>query len=115
MERRGPYNKGRAGHARNAGSYRILKEHYKKWRFPINGLLALVLLFGVAPMVGQDFQSSILTTPETTEMIHSDLEVAKKTVLEYAHDVIQDCREYRMNECVTDGEAMINDIATKDM
>lgn len=115
MERRGPYNKGKSGHVRNASTYRIFKEHYKKWKNPINGFLALILIFGLAPTVGKDIEASILTTPETTQMIQQDVEASKKSVIEYAHEIIKDCETYRMAACVSDGNALVNEISTKEI
>lgn len=62
MERKGVYRKGRAGHARNVSSFRVTREHIKKYRFPIGGMLALLLVLSAAPAVGDQFQTSVVSS-----------------------------------------------------
>ncbi len=116
MERRGPYNKGRAGHARGASPYRIYQEHFKKWRGPLTGFMAAVLIFAVAPMVGQDgvaSEVSVLSSSGTTAQIQADPVAAKKSVVALAHEIVEDCRTYGLEACVQDGEQLVQNVGTK--
>lgn len=64
MERKGVYNKGRQGHARNArNAHGSLFPHqaFKKFRLPFVAVLAFMFVFGVAPMMGDKLETSVVT------------------------------------------------------
>lgn len=110
MDRSGIYRKGRQGHARNINSYKLAREKFKKWRFPFTAFLALVIVFGTAPMVGEDFQASLLTNPETVNMVDKNPEDARKVLLGAFHDFLKDCERFLMTECVEEGKLLVHDI-----
>ncbi len=98
MERAGIYRKGRQGHARNVSSYRISMQRFKKWRLPLTALAALVLVFGMAPTVGQEFQASLLTNTQYAALSKMPSDEAKKKLFESLH--------FKIDECVTKGKQL---------
>lgn len=70
MERKSVYNKGRQGqHSRNISSFVLARQHFKKIRFPIMGLFAVLFVFGMAPIVGNEFQTSTLTNGSNVQSV----------------------------------------------
>lgn len=110
MDRVGIYRKGRQGHARNINSYKLAREKFKKWRLPFTALLALVIVFGTAPLVGEDFQTSLLTNRETVNLVEKNPEEARKVLLGALHDFMKDCERFLMTKCVEEGKLLLRDI-----
>lgn len=111
MERKGAYNKGHEGHPRSGCSpYKIGRQKYKKWKAPFVSFMALLLVFGLAPLVGEQFQTSVLTSGETREFIKKDPIKAQKTLLNVMNDFVKDCDRFNMADCVVNGKAIIHDI-----
>lgn len=120
MERRGVYRKGSAGHARSINLYRLFRQrdhhsHNNKWRWPITAVLALMLVFGVAPNVGDEFnfQASILTADQKQELLNAEPEALKKGLVEIIKSVVDDCAKFKMEACVLEGNALMNEIAVE--
>lgn len=118
MERRGVYRKGSAGHARSVNLYRLFRQrnhHSKKWRWPITAVLALVLVFGLAPSVGDEFnfQASVLTLDQKQELLNAEPEALKKGLVNIIKSVVDDCSRFKMDACVLEGNALMNDIAVE--
>lgn len=120
MERRGVYRKGSAGHARSFNLYRLFRQrdhhsHNNKWRWPITAVLALMLVFGVAPSVGDEFnfQASVLTADKKQELLNAEPEALKKGLVNIIKSVVDDCARFKMNACVFEGNALMNDIAVE--
>lgn len=114
MERRGVYRKGSEGHTRNVNAYRMMQEKIKKWRGPLLGSLAIVFAFGLAPAGGdQLFQTSILTSPETRQLVESNPELARKTILDYAAGIAKECEQYGMDECKEEGDLLLSDLSNE--
>lgn len=120
MERRGVYRKGSAGHARSINLYRLFRQrdhhnHSNKWRWPITAVLAIALVFGVAPSVGDEFnfQASILTMDQKQELLDAKPEVLKKELVGILKSVVDDCAKFKMDACVLEGNALMNDIAVE--
>ena len=113
MERRGLYNKGRAGHARNVSPYRMMHEKFKKWRGPVLGALVLMLVFGLAPTCGDVYQASILTAPETPALVKENPSMARKTILDYASGIAKECEQYAMKQCAEQGKLLLADMANE--
>ena len=111
MERRGVYRKGSQGHARNVSSYRLSRQNFKKWRVPLTGLLALLFVFGAAPVVGDEFQVSVLTDPETTQAISEKPEEAKKIFLDTVNTITKKCEEFKIKECPEFGRELLARVA----
>ncbi|MBI4994762.1 hypothetical protein HZC21_03920 [Candidatus Peregrinibacteria bacterium] len=115
MERRGIYRKGSAGHARSVNLYRLFRQrsqHSKKWRWPITAVLALMLVFGIAPSVGDDFQfqTSVLTADEKQVLLNAEPEVFKKSLLNVLKTFVDDCGRFRLADCVSAGQVLMNDV-----
>lgn len=111
MERRGVYRKGSQGHARNVSSYRLSRQNFKKWRVPLTGLLALFFVFGAAPIVGDEFQVSVLTDPETTQAIEQKPEDVKKVFLDVVNTITKKCEEFKIQECPAFGRELLARVA----
>lgn len=118
MERRGCYRKGSAGHARSINLYRLFRQrdhhnHSNKWRWPITAVLAITLVFGLAPSVGDEFnfQTSILTANQKQELLNAKPEELKKGLVNILKSVVDDCARFKMDACVSEGNALMNDIA----
>lgn len=111
MERRGSYQKGHAGHPRNVGAYRLARQNFKKWRVPVTGVLALMLVFGVAPVVGDEFQTSLITAGDTAQTVRAHPQEAKKVLLDVLGTFVRDCERFKMTECHEHGRALIADVA----
>lgn len=107
MERSGVYRKGRAGHPRNASPYRISKQKFAKWRVPLSVMFSLMLVFGIAPVVGEQFQASLLNVDEITDVATVDPEQARKTVLAELQDFTKDCEKFGLEDCEKDGAALM--------
>lgn len=112
MERRGVYRKGSAGHVRNVGSYRLARQNFKKWRVPVTALLALVLVFGTAPMVGEDLQTSLLTVEQTQRFSQAEPEALRKALLGALRTFVNDCDRFLMDECKNEGNRLISQVAS---
>lgn len=110
MEKGGIYRKGRQGHARNVNTYKLSREKFKKWRLPFTAVLAILLVFGTAPIVGENFQASLLTHPETVDMVEKNPEAARKILLGALHDFLKDCERFLMTECTEKGKLLLHDI-----
>jgi hypothetical protein len=110
MDRAGIYRKGRQGHARNVNSYKLAREKFKKWRLPFTAVLALLFVFGTAPIVGENFQASLLTNPETVNLVEKNPEGARKVLLSAFHDFLKDCERFLMTECIEEGKLLLHDI-----
>lgn len=110
MEKGGIYRKGRQGHARNVNTYKLTREKFKKWRLPFTAALALLFVFGTAPIVGENFQASLLTNPETVNMVKKNPEAARKVLLGALHDFLKDCERFLMTECAENGKLLLHDI-----
>lgn len=111
MERNGVYRKGRMGHVRNINSFRLLQEKAKKWRTPLFTALTLLLVFGISPAVGDNFQASILTAPETQELLKENPDLARKNVIQYAQGIIKECDQYKLTACSQEGRKLLSDLA----
>ncbi len=111
MERRGVYRKGSAGHVRNVGAYRLARQNFKKWRVPVMALLGLMFVFGTAPMVGEEFQTSLLTVEQTQRFAEADPEALRKALLGALKTFTNDCHRFLMDECVNEGNRLISQIA----
>lgn len=73
MERKSSYNKGRQGHPRNVHSVSYSRHHFlKKFRLPLTAVFALMFVFGVAPIVGEHIESSVLTAPGFVQEVEGD-------------------------------------------
>lgn len=119
MERRGCYRKGSAGHARSTNLYRLFRQrdhHDKKWRWPVTAVLALVLVFGVAPSVGEEFnfQASVLTADEVANLEQADNEQVKKALLDHVKSFVNECGEFKMSECAASGNDLISALVGSD-
>lgn len=110
MEKRGIYRKGSAGHVKNMNSYNFYRQNMKKWRVPLTGLVALLLVFGIAPLVGEEFQASLLTSNEQEIVASAKPETVQKIMLSALNDFIKDCEAFRIVECVDDGKALTSAI-----
>lgn len=110
MERRGIYRKGSAGHVRNINIYRLYMQRIKRWRTPLTAVLAIMLVFGMAPIVGDQFQASVLTTPEQTQFQTTDPASLKKALLGVLKNFVNDCDRFRIKTCVDQGNKLINNI-----
>lgn len=110
MERKGVYRKGRQGHVRNINSYQLFRQKFKKWRMPLTGLLALILVFGTAPIVGDEFQASLLIADDTPALVEQNPQQARKVLLNALNSFIKDCEKFRMTQCVEHGNALIKDV-----
>lgn len=110
MERKGVYVKGRAGHVRNVGMYRLYMQKGKKWRGPLTAFVAVLLVFGLAPVVGDEFQASLLTNSGTEQEIRANPEQARKIMLNSLAEFINDCERFKMTECVFSGRALIKNV-----
>lgn len=107
MERKSIYSKGRAGHVRNVSSYRLYMQHVKKWRIPFTAVLVIILVFGVAPVVGEEFQSSLLTAGEINSLADVEPAQAKKVLLNELNSFVDDCARFNMSECKEEGDKLI--------
>lgn len=112
MERRGVYRKGSAGHVRNVGSYRLSRQNFKKWRVPLTALLALMFVFGTAPVVGEEFQASLLTAEQTERFSQADPEELRKALLGALQTFVNDCDRFLLDECKTQGNRLMSQIAS---
>lgn len=110
MDRAGIYRKGRQGHARNVNSYKLARQNFKKWRFPFTALLALLFVFGTAPLVGEDFEASLLTNEMTVEAVAKNPEGTRKVLLNALHEFLKDCDRFLMTECSEEGKLLVRDI-----
>lgn len=108
MERRNAYQKGRAGHARNINSYEMYREKYKKWRLPAAGLIGLLLVFGAAPVVGEEFQASLLTIQQAADLADADPAYAKKILLDEVKSFASECDRFKLSQCSADGVELIS-------
>lgn len=111
MEHKGVYNKGHAGHPRNASSYRISLQKFKKWRWPATIAAVVFLIFGVAPVVGEEFQASLLTAELTEQLASAQPEDVKKSLLDVVYSISSDCRKYEMTGCESEGQYLANRLA----
>lgn len=107
MERRGVYRKGSAGHVRNASPYKISMDHFKRWRVPYTIVAGLFLVFGMSPAVGDQLTASVLTLPGMSAQISSQPKEARKTILQYVHDLSKECERFLMNDCVAGAQGII--------
>lgn len=110
MERRGIYRKGSQGHARNISSYRLARQSFRKWRYPLTAFLALVFVFGTAPVVGDEFQASLLTNGETAGLVRQNPEKARKVILNLLHEFVKDCERFKIATCSEVGRLLVSDI-----
>ncbi len=113
MERKGSFNKGHAGHVRNASTYRIIKEKFKKWRGPTITAFVLVLAFGLSPMISNEFQTSVLTSGETQQLVDKDPALARKNIVEYAQGLIKECQTFELQDCVDEGNQLMSSISNE--
>lgn len=111
MDRRGVYRKGSAGHARNVGSYRLYMQNFKKWRRPMTGLLAVILIFGLAPRTGDLSQTSILTAEQAQVFADMPAEEVKKALMESVKAFADECAKFKMEECGREGNELLQGIA----
>ncbi|MEK9132586.1 MAG: hypothetical protein AAB606_02680 [Patescibacteria group bacterium] len=111
MERRGVYRKGSAGHVRNASPYRLRMEHAKRFKFPIVGMLAIALIFGMAPLVGDEFQASLLTADQMNSISAENPQHVKKVLLDSLNSFVKDCSKYKIESCVKEGGELIHKVA----
>lgn len=112
MERRGVYRKGSAGHARNASSFRIYREHFKRWRVTLTAFLAFALLLSTAPQVGDQFKASLLSVDEASQLSQMSAQDARKTLLNELHVFVNDCATYALDECKAEGDALLANLAS---
>ena len=89
----------------------LARQHYKKWRVPLAAFFALTFVFGVAPVVGDEFQTSLITADVSPQLIQSNPALAKKTLLDATNEFVKDCERFKMQECAEHGHALLNDIA----
>lgn len=113
MERKGAYNKGSAGHVRNASAYRIFKEKFKKWRGPTITAFVLVLAFGLTPYMGSDVQTSVLTAGETAQLVDTNPAEARKNIVAYHKDIIDQCQTFLLADCVDEGGQIMTAISNE--
>jgi hypothetical protein len=111
MERRGVYRKGSAGHVRNVSMYRLYMQHAKRWKVPFTALLALFIVFSAAPIVGDEYQASLLSVPEKASFETSKPTEVKKVLIDAVKSFTDDCGRFQMQECESAGNKLINDIA----
>ncbi|PJC36736.1 hypothetical protein CO046_04215 [Candidatus Peregrinibacteria bacterium CG_4_9_14_0_2_um_filter_53_11] len=111
MDRKGVYNKGRAGHARQVGNYRLIQQKYKKWRVGVAGLIGAFLVFAAVPEVGNLTQTSLLTSDTTVQLVQENPEEARKLIMDYTHGVVSSCTRYNLDECAAEGKELLSKLA----
>lgn len=111
MERKGVYNKGKQGHARNVNSYFLAMQRFKKWRLPLTVLLALMFIFGISPVVGEEFQASLVTLEEQAGIANQDPKHMRKALLDEIQSFVHDCEKWKLPSCVNAGKTLITSIA----
>lgn len=77
----------------------------------MTGVLALVLVFGAAPIVGDEFQVSVLRDPETFQAIEQRPEEAKKIFLDVVNTLTKKCEEFKIQECPEFGRELLSRLA----
>lgn len=113
MERRGVYRKGSAGHVRNINSYSFYKKYenqIRRFRLPLTALMALAIVFGTAPMVGEQLQTSLLTAEQTAKLENVDQNSGRKVVMDVLKEFVDDCNRFKIYDCAEGGEKILNDI-----
>lgn len=110
MEKRGIYNKGRQGHARNVNTYYLSRQKFKKWRLPLTALLALMFVFGVAPIVGDEFKAAVLTVDPALQLATTDPVQSRKMLMSTVQSFIADCGRLVIPSCTDEGKILLNDI-----
>lgn len=110
MDKRGIYRKGSAGHARNINAYRLSMQRFKRWRYPLTVLLALVFVFGAAPIVGEQMQTSLLTAQERIQLQKAPAEDVRKVLLNSIKSFVDECEKFKITQCVENGKALIRDV-----
>lgn len=121
MDKRGIYNKGKQHHARNVNTYLLTRQRWKKWRLPLTALFIAMMLFGTAPTVGDEFQTSLLTsapndlhevlTEVVTEVSTSSPEQAKKAILGALKSFIDECDRLALDSCTRAGEELLHTVS----
>lgn len=100
---------------RNASPYRIDMQHHKqwarKWRYPLTALVAVLFILGTAPVVGDSLTASILTLPETKELIQSNPVEARKVLLDETFRFAKECKRLALNECSKRGGELADILA----
>lgn len=95
---------------RGASLYRIYRQHSKKWRVPFTMVLALLFVFTMAPIVGDNLQTSVLTADQNTQIQQADKEQAKKIVLNALDEFSRECDRFSMKECVEKTKLGISEV-----
>ncbi len=113
MERKGSYNKGSAGHVRNASTYRIMQEKFKRWRGPTITAFVLVIAFGLSPLIGSDLQTSVLSSGETAQLVNENPTEARKNIVAYQADLIAACKKFDLVDCVDEGTQLMNALSNE--
>lgn len=78
-------------------------------------LMALVLVFGIAPVVGEvghEFEASLLTAEEQARVETADPVQFQKTLLSALKSFVDDCDRFKMKGCVEQGNRLISAVAS---
>lgn len=122
MERRGVYRKGSAHHPRNINPYLLYRQHVKKWRLPMTVIVVLLLVFGVAPRVGDNFQTSVLSSEKnvasnafqsSADAFQSSADL-RKTLMNGVKTMVSECDRFAMTQCKEDGSALLEKLSQAD-
>ncbi len=110
MERRGPYNKGHAGHPHNVGMYQVFRQKFKKWRGPLTALVALSIMIGTAPVVGNELSASTLTASDIAAIAETNLAAARTALGNSLATFVQDCERLKLDACKNEARALAKEI-----
>jgi len=116
MDRRGIYRKGSAGHVRNINSYLLAREKFKKWRLPFTVVISLVFVFGAAPIVGDNFSTSVFKSGSVKLELPDgvSIEQLRKTLLDQLNSFTAQCKQFGVAQCREEGEQLGKAIVSND-
>lgn len=112
MERRGPYNKGHAGHPHNVGMYQVFRQKYKKWRGPLTALVAFSIMIGTAPVVGNELTASTLTASDIATLAETNLAAARTVLANSLSAFAKDCERLKVEACKDEVASLSKEIGT---
>ena len=110
MERKGVYNKGHAGHPRNVGMYRLFRQKFKKWRGPLTALIALAIMVGTAPMVGNELSASTLTASDIAAIAKTNLAEARAVLGNSLATFSAECGRLKIDACKNEASGLAKEI-----
>lgn len=78
-------------------------------------VIGILIIFGMAPVTGDRFQTSLLTVEDAANFAETDPSYAKKILLDEVKRFSSECKRFKLSQCASAGEALLTDMVNPNL